>query len=262
MSAVRNSFDESLTEASANPAAAEVIARLQADNATVQEAFATSHETIARLQARIVDLERRLGLNSGNSGKPPSSDGLKKTPRRTMSVRQSSGKKSGGHPGHPGETLRHVAEPDITIDHSPDECEGCGSPLSQETATGYQARQVFDLPEPQPLEVTEHRAHSCRCEQCGASTRAACPKGVSAPVHYGARIGAFVVYLLQDQVLPEDRLVELMADLFGVKRSTELTPRSGRGHHRPYERPVRPAVPGRCGSHLPGRQDRGRHASG
>ena len=34
------------------------------------------------LQARIPELERQLGLNSGNSGKPPSSDGLKKPLRR------------------------------------------------------------------------------------------------------------------------------------------------------------------------------------
>jgi len=67
------------------------------------------------------------------------------------------------------------------------------------------------------LVVTEHRAHRWRCEQCGTSTRAAFPDGVTAPVQYGARIAAFVVYLLQCQCLPEARLVELMADLFGVK---------------------------------------------
>jgi hypothetical protein len=39
-------------------------------------------------QARIVELERRLGLNSSNSGKPPSSDGLKK-PWRVSSLRES-----------------------------------------------------------------------------------------------------------------------------------------------------------------------------
>jgi hypothetical protein len=36
-------------------------------------------------------------------------------------------------------------------------------------------------------------------------------------VQYGARITAFVIYLLHYQLLPEARLVELMADLFGVK---------------------------------------------
>ena len=47
---------------------------------------------IAALKARIAELERRLGLNSSNSSKPPSSDGLKK-PARVSSLRESSGKK-------------------------------------------------------------------------------------------------------------------------------------------------------------------------
>ena len=33
---------------------------------------------MAGSRERIAELERRLGLNSGNSSKPPSSDGLKK----------------------------------------------------------------------------------------------------------------------------------------------------------------------------------------
>jgi len=68
------------------------------------------------LLARVVELERRLGLNSSNSGKPPSSDGLKKPPR-VSSLREPSGKKTGGQKGYPGETLCQVAEPDATIDH-------------------------------------------------------------------------------------------------------------------------------------------------
>jgi transposase len=56
---------------------------------------------MAALQARIAELERRLGLNSSNSGKPPSSDGLKK-PVRVSSLRQSSGKQPGGQKGHSG----------------------------------------------------------------------------------------------------------------------------------------------------------------
>jgi len=69
-------------------------------------------------------------------------------------------------------------------------------------ASGYVARQVFELPEPQPLIVTEHRAHGCHCAACGAQTRAAFPNWVTAPVQYGQRIGAFVLYLLHYQLLP------------------------------------------------------------
>ncbi len=83
-------------------------------------------------------------------------------------------------------------------------------------ATDFVSRQVFDLPEPQPLIVTEHRAHGCRCAACGGQTRAGFPAWVNAPVQYGKRIGALVVYLLHYQLLPEKRLATLMADLFGV----------------------------------------------
>jgi transposase len=167
------------------------------------------------LKARIAELERRLGLNSSNSSKPPSSDGLKK-PARVSSLRESSGKKPGAQLGHKGETLRQVADPDKVIDHRPEICSGCGGPLRPDMVGEYAARQVFDLPEPKPLIVTEHRAYSCRCEACGAMTRAPFPEEVKGPVQYGPRIAACVVYLQAYQLLPEDRLVELMAAVHGV----------------------------------------------
>jgi transposase len=187
----------------------------QADVAFYQALIAELRAQNAVLIARVAELERQLGLHSGNSGKPPSSDGLKK-PQRTSSLREPSGKAPGGQPGHAGKTLRRVAVPDVTVDHFPASCGGCGAALDAATATGHIARQVFDLPEPQPLVVTEHRAHQCRCAACGTQTRAAFPEGVSAPVQYGARIAAVVVYLLHWQLLPEQRLAALMGDLFGV----------------------------------------------
>lgn len=154
-------------------------------------------------EARIAELERRLGLNSSNSGKPPSSDGLKKPPR-VSSLREPSGKKTGGQKGHPGETLCRVEKPDATMDHYPETCAACGEPLTAAMATGHLARQVFDLPEPRPLIVTEHRAHACCCAACGTQTRGAFPAGVTAPVQYGTRIAAFVLYLLHYQLLPRN----------------------------------------------------------
>src|SRR6202035_511419 len=74
---------------------------------------------IEGLQSRIAELQRRLGLNSSNSGKPSSRDGLK-TPARTRSLREPSGRPRGGQKGHPGETLRPAMTPDVWIDHYPD----------------------------------------------------------------------------------------------------------------------------------------------
>ena len=171
---------------------------------------------IAALLARVAELERRLGLNSSNSGKPPSSDGLRK-PARVSSLRECSAKKPGGQKGHEGETLRQTTDPDAVVDHFPSICSGCGGALTPGMALDYAARQVHDLPEPRPLVVTEHRAHGCLCRGCGARTRGAFPNGVNAPVQYGARIAAFAVYLLHQQLLPQKRLVALMIDLFGVR---------------------------------------------
>jgi transposase len=167
------------------------------------------------LTARVAELERRLGLNSSNSGKPPSSDGLKKPPR-TSSLREKSGKASGGQPGHSGKTLVRSATPDAIVDHYPEICSGCGADLDQGSGAGHTARQVFDLPEPQSLVVTEHRAYACRCPACGAYTKAAFADDVAAPVQYGTRVAAIAVYLLHGQLLPEQRLCELLRHVLRV----------------------------------------------
>jgi hypothetical protein len=54
------------------------------------------------------------------------------------------------------------------------------------------------------------------------------PDSVNAPVQYGARITASVIYLLHYQLLPENRLATLMVDLFGVKVATATIARMSR----------------------------------
>ena len=191
------------------------IASVMEENAALRAEVAALRELVTVLQAKVAELERRLGLDSSNSGKPPSSDGLNK-PTRVRSLREPSGKTPGGQKGHPGETLRQVEAPNVVVDHYPEACASCGATLTAAMATRHGARQVFDLPAPQPIFVTEHRAHVCCCARCGAPTQAPFPEGVAAPVQYGTRICAFVVYLLHGHFLPEDRLAELMRDLFGV----------------------------------------------
>ena len=79
--------------------------RAAAAPGSLEAVIAAQQAVIAELRARIADLERRLGLNSGNSGKPPSSDGLGKKPSRVSSLRERSGKKPGGQQGHRQDAL-------------------------------------------------------------------------------------------------------------------------------------------------------------
>src|SRR6516225_7264757 len=111
-------------------------ASLEAIIAALREQNTAQQALIAQLQERIAELERRLGLNSGNSGKPPSSDGLKKPPR-TRSSREPSGKKPGGQKGHKGETLRQVTEPDSIVDHFPTSCAACGAAMTPAMSSGH-----------------------------------------------------------------------------------------------------------------------------
>jgi len=170
-------------------------------------------ERVAQLEQRLKGLEGRLAKNSSNSHQPPSSDGWKKS--RVKSLRTRTGRKPGGQPGHPGQTLQRVKQPDHIQLHELTVCPQCGGAgLRREPVLDYESRQVFDLP-PRSLEVTEHRAEIKGCPHCAAQVRAEFPAGVSAPVQYGPRFQSLMVYLNQQQLLPYDRLAQLSEDLFG-----------------------------------------------
>jgi len=170
---------------------------------------------IERLEQEVAELKRQLGQNSKNSGKPPSSDGLKKA-ARVKSLRGKSGKPSGGQPGHKGETLRQVEKPGIIKKHNARTCTHCRARLNASMVTGVVKRQVFDIPKP-VLEVTEHQAEIYTCTHCKAVTQAAFPEGVTSSAQYGPRVHATTVYLSFSQLLPEDRVAETMSDLFGAR---------------------------------------------
>ena len=205
-----------------SPEAEAIIEALKAENALLRQ--------------RIAELERRLGLDSGNSSKPPSSDGLGKKPRIAGSLRGKSGKVSGGQKGHRGDTLRRTETPDIIRQHTAANCAHCRARLKASMVTSVEKRQVFDLPEPR-MEVTEHQASVYACAACHGTTRAAFPDGVTSSVQYGERIKAAAIYLNHQQLIPEDRVADVMNDLFGatllcpasivtwgIKKAAELQP--------------------------------------
>jgi transposase len=188
---------------------AAVIAQLRAANA--QQA-----RLIATLQARVAELERRLGKDSSNASKPPSADGLAKAARPAPG--DGGRRPPGKQPGAPGAHLAQVADPDEIVVHVPDRCGGCRGELAGTPVTGVEVRQVFDLP-PLGLRVIEHRSERRRCT-CGVETAGRFPARVRAPTQYGPGIRALGCYLLVHQHLPVDRAARLLADVLRAPVAT------------------------------------------
>ena len=173
-------------------------------------------DQIAKLSARLKELEGQIATNSRNSSKPPSSDGYGKP--KPKSRRGKSGKSSGGQKGHKGNTLKQVEHPDQTVEHWLTQCIGYGHDLSTCSVEEVERRQVFDIP-PINAQVCEHRAQIKTCPCCSLRNKAQFPDSVTQPVQYGVELQAVATYLSQYQMVPFKRLQELFNDVFQIPLS-------------------------------------------
>jgi transposase len=169
---------------------------------------------VEELAAHVQALQARLGKDSHNSSKPPSSDGLK---RKTKSLRAKSGKKPGGQLGHRGETLHLVATPDEVVEHRPARCAQCQTPLADAEVMLRERRQVHELPPVVRLVVQEHRALHVRCPHCAHVSVGMFPPDAPSRAQYGSGVRALAVYLVEQQHLPLGRVPQLLADLVGLR---------------------------------------------
>lgn len=186
-------------------------AQLLEQNAQLRELTQTLMAQLASQQKLILELQARLGKNSTNSSKPPSSDGLAKPAPKSLRI---PGQRPIGAPkGHEGGTLRQSEVVDIVTQHfGPTQCRVCSSLLVNHDVN--ERRQVLELPALR-AQVIEHQSMRCVCT-CGAVHVGVFPAEVTAPVQYGARLKAVCVNLNQQQFVPLARTCEVMLDTFGV----------------------------------------------
>jgi transposase len=173
---------------------------------------------LAVAMARIVELEARLGLNSSNSGKPPSSDPPWNKP--PPKHRSPTGRKAGGQKGHKG-THRELLPPEqvnAVVEHRPPSCEHCGKSFCGHEATvGEPTRhQVTELP-PVVVQVTEHQGVTVRCDECGRTTPGLLPADVRQSA-FGPRLHAALAALSRHR-LSRREVTEVAADLLGTSIS-------------------------------------------
>jgi transposase len=177
--------------------------------------IAMLREALAGLQSQVADLAARVKTNSGNSSKPPSSDGPARPAPK--SLRGKSGRKPGRPKGQPGVTMELTENPDKKVRHRPAKCGCCGKSLKNAPVTAVERRQVIDIP-PVKTVTAEHQLLTVKCG-CGCETKARAPDGVTAPVQYGPRIMATGIYLWHGQFLSRDRACQALSDMFGCAPS-------------------------------------------
>jgi transposase len=184
------------------------------------------------LEERIRRLEAQARQDSRTSSKPPSQDPPKTRQQRRAEARakakelfrkEGERRKAGGQHGHAGagRELKPDDQVDEIVDHYPEACRGCGREFSvDERRPGgrFGRHQVAELP-PISVIVAEHRTHRLGCRECGTKTTAQLPAEIGGSA-FGANLQAALVTLTARNRISRRGIVELAADLFGVKVST------------------------------------------
>jgi transposase len=177
----------------------------------VQEFVIALLARMQAMEAELTTLRERVNRNSGNSSRPPSSDGPGVS--RKKSTRAKSGRKRGAQKGHRGTTRKLVPVEEVkeSFDVQPDVCSCCGLPLTGTDPEPYR-HQVTEIPSI-VAEVSEYRLHTLTCLECGTETRAELPAGVAQGA-FGPRLQAMVSLASGHYHLSKRKTEELMADFF------------------------------------------------
>ena len=186
-----------------------------------------ARELRRRLGLRIAELERRLSMDSCDSGTPWSKErtGAKEARRaRQVSERERrKDRKRGGQPGHPGSGLQRDPDPGVRKDADPPvQCRRCGTGLEGAVPGEPGWAQVWDVEVVRT--VTEWALPGRACPCCGMVTIADPPPGAHAgAVSYGPVLNAAAVLLLTSYGnVPPERAARVMGMLLGVQVSAVL----------------------------------------
>jgi len=171
--------------------------------------------TIEKLTVEIAELKAQLNQNSNNSSKPPSSDGLKKPPVR--SLRTKSGKKPGGQKGHKGNGLKIDREPDEEINAILVECLKCGNNLTEMPMFHCDIRYKYSVDI--QIKLTKINIYKTVCTDCGSVTVADVPECKST-VNYGNSVRTLCVVLTQYGNMSINKTHKILSDLIGLPIST------------------------------------------
>jgi transposase len=176
-----------------------------------------SRRWVRELLAEVVELRARVGMNSSNSSRPPSSD----PPHIKKPSRAPSGRCPGGQLGHPGHVrpLVPAEKVDAVEEFHPERCRRCGADLPRQGGGDPEplCHQVAEIPAIEP-HVTEYRRHRVCCRRCGTVSLAALPMGVPEG-SFGPNLRALLVVLSGRFRVSRREVVEFCGEALGLSIS-------------------------------------------
>jgi len=190
------------------------IKQLETENARLKQRIETLEKHIEQMKKHIENLERRWGMNSQNSSKPPSSD----PPGAAIVLPRWRRKKRGARKGHPPH-LRALLPPEKVqhrVEHKPQVCP-CGGTRFEKTDDAPLRHQIVDLPPIVP-EVVEHVQPFYRCRDCGALVYQPLPDKIKRR-HFGPGILALVGILTGSLNTSKRKALALINEVFQVPMS-------------------------------------------
>lgn len=187
---------------------------LEAENAALKAENTELKAENAALRVRVADLETKLGQNSGNSGKPPSSD--PPGARDDKPARPSSGKAPGAQPGHRGHRRDLVPVNQVTrsSDRFPLACRACRTKLPNISEGEPHIHQVIEIPAI-VADVSQWILHAVRCPRCRTVTRAKLPRGTPAGM-LGPNLMALITLFVAGYKMSRRTVQEMLSDVLGV----------------------------------------------
>jgi transposase len=165
---------------------------------------AALREALVQAQARIAELEqRKTPPPSFVRANAPTDRPV--APRRKRAPRHNAG--------------RRREEPTQIVYHAEEHCPDCGYLLRGQSVA--RSRQIIDLPEPAPVEVTEHRLLKRHCPACDRWWTPHVDFGgqVLGQGRFGVRLVSVIAYLRQSARLPLRTIQHLLATLHGLRLS-------------------------------------------
>ena len=169
----------------------------------------------ASLRAENAELKRRLGENSSNSSKPPSSDSPADRDARPKDA--PTGNPRGGQRGHKGHkrTFLPVSRVRSSTDCFPPQCRRCGDSLPKRRDTDPVRHQVVDIPKIEPT-ADDYWLHRVTCS-CGETTCGTLP--TVPPGMLGVQMLALIAVLTADGHMSRRKVQNLLAAVFGLQVS-------------------------------------------